>query len=167
MKELIVLPILSLMLVIQMAVVSRIPLFGLGYADLVLVTLAAWSLQERVETSWHWAVIAGLLVGWASALPWIVPVIGYLLMVAFARLLVRRIWQAPLLAMFVIVFFGSLIFHLLSALTLQLLGSPILIGDALSVVTLPSLMLNLFLALPLYAIFRDLSVWVYDIEDYE
>jgi len=148
-----------------MAIVSRIPLLGLGYADLMLVTLAAWSLQEHVETSWHWAIFAGLLVGWTSALPWAVPVIGYLLMVVLAQLLVRRIWQAPLLAMFVIVFFGSLIFHFLSVLILQLMGSPILIEDALGVVTLPSLLLNLFLALPVFAIMRDLAVWVYDIED--
>ena len=68
---------------------------------------------------------------------------------------------------FIIVFLGSMIFHLLSVLTLGLLGSPIAIGDALSIVTLPSLLLNLFLAVPAYPIFRDLAVWVYDIEDEE
>ena len=166
MKELIAIPLLSLILVIQMAIVSRIPLLG-GYADLMLVALAAWSLQERVETSWHWAIFGGILVGWVSALPWFIPIAGYLLMVAVARLLVRRIWQAPLLAIFIIVFFGSIIFHLLSALSLQLMGSPLLIGDALSVVTLPSLLLNLFLAIPAFPIFRDLAVWVYGIESDE
>ena len=90
---------------------------------------------------------------------------GYLLVVALARLLVRRIWKAPLLAMFVIVFLGSLIFHFLSILTLQFMGSPLLIGDALSVITLPSLLLNLFLAVPVFSIFRDLSIWVYGIEE--
>ena len=147
-----------------MAIVSRIPLLG-GYADLMLVVLAAWSLQERVETSWHWAIFGGLLIGWTSALPWFIPVLSYLLMVALMRLLVRRIWQAPLLAIFVVVSFGSITSHLLSVLTLQLMGSPLLIGDALSVVTLPSLFLNLFLALPAFPIFRDLAVWVYNIED--
>ena len=164
MKELIAIPLLSLTLVIQMAIVSRIPLLG-GYADLMLVGLAAWSLQDRVETSWHWAIFGGLLVGWVSAIPWFIPVIAYLLMVAVARLLVRRIWQAPLLAIFIIVFFGSVVTHLLSVLSLQLMGNPLLIGDALSIVTLPSLLLNLFLAIPAYPIFRDLAVWVYDIED--
>jgi len=163
-KELIAIPVLSLTLVVQMAIVSRVPLLG-GYADLMLVALAAWSLQERVETSWHWAIFGGLLIGWTSAIPWFIPVVGYLLMVAVARLLVRRIWQAPLLAIFIIVFFGSITIHLLSVLTLQLMGSPLSIGDALSVVTLPSLLLNLFLAIPAFPIFRDLAVWVYDIED--
>ena len=166
MKELIALPLLSLILVFQMAIVSRTPLLG-GYADLMLVTIAAWSLQERVETSWHWAVFAGLIVGWTSALPWFVPLFGYLLMVGVIRLLARRIWQAPLLVIFIVVFFGTITYHLLAVLSLQLLGSPISIGDALSVVTLPSLLLNLFLAIPAYPIFRDLAVWVYDIDDEE
>lgn len=147
-----------------MAIASRIPLLG-GYADLMLVALAAWSLQERVETAWHWAIFGGLLVGWISALPWAIPVVGYLLMVALARILVRRIWQAPLLVMFAIVFIGTLLVHLLSALVLRLMGSPLIIEDALSIVTLPSLLLNLFLALPAFPIFRDLAVWVYGIED--
>jgi len=163
-KELIAIPLLSLTLVIQMAIISRIPLLG-GYADLMLVALAAWSLQERVETSWHWAIFGGLLVGWTSALPWFIPVAGYLIMVTVARLLVRRIWQAPLLAIFIIVFFGSVTNHLLSVSALQLMGSPLSTGDALSIVTLPSLLLNLFFAVPAFPIFRDLAVWIYDIED--
>lgn len=164
MKELIALPVLTIVLVIQMAIASRIPLLS-GYADLLLVTVAAWSLQERAQTAWHWAIFAGLLVGWTSAIPWAIPVIAYLLTVIFARALVRRIWQTPLLGMFVVVFIGTLLVHLLSIMTLRLTGSTLGIGDALSVVTLPSLFINLSLALLAFPVFRDLAVWVYDIED--
>ncbi len=163
MKELIALPLLSLILIFQMAIASRIPLLG-GYADLILVTLAVWSLQKRVETAWHWAIFAGALVGWASALPWPVPLVGYLLTVAFGRALVRSIWQAPLLGVFAVVFAGTLGGHIIAILTLQLFGSPIIIADALSTITLPSLFLNLLLALLAYPVFRDLAVWIYDIE---
>lgn len=131
----------------------------------MLVVLAAWALQERVESAWHWAIFGGLLIGWTSALPWVIPVAGYLLTVALARILVRRIWQAPLLAMFAIVFIGTLLFHLISILILRLLGNPLVVIDALSIITLPSLFLNLFLALPTFPILRDLAVWVYNIED--
>lgn len=164
MKELIAIPLLSLILIIQIAIASRISLLG-GSADLMLVVLAAWALQERVESAWHWAIFGGLLIGWTSALPWVIPVAGYLLTVALARILVRRIWQAPLLAMFAIVFIGTLLFHLISILILRLLGNPLVVIDALSIITLPSLFLNLFLALPTFPILRDLAVWVYNIED--
>jgi len=164
MKELIAIPLLSLILIIQMAITSRIPLLG-GSADLMLVVLAAWSLQERVESAWHWAIFGGLLVGWTSALPWAIPIVGYLFTVALARILARRIWQAPLLAMFTIVFIATLLFHLISILILRLTGNPLVVMDALSIITLPSLFLNLFLALPAFPILRDLAVWVYSIED--
>lgn len=160
------LPILAFTLVLQTAIASRIPLLG-GYADLILVAIAAWSAQNRVETAWHWAILGGLLVGLTSALPLAVPLAGYLLMVAFARALVRRIWQAPLLALFVIVFLGAMLFHLLSFFSLRLLGNPAPLADTLSFVTLPSLLINLFLALPAYPIFRDLAIWVYDAEEEE
>ncbi len=152
------------MLVIQMAIASRIPLLS-GYADLMLVAVAAWSLQERAQTAWHWAILAGLLVGWTSAAPWAISLIGYMLMVIFARALVRRIWQTPLLAMFVVVFVGTLLMHVLTIAALILTGSRMTFADALSVVTLPSLFINLSLALLIYPILRDLAVWVYDIED--
>ena len=151
-------------MVVQMAIASRLPLLS-GYADLLLVALAAWSLQERVQTAWHWAIFAGLLVGWTSAVPWPIPLAGYLLTIIFARTLVRHIWQTPLLGMFVVVFMGTLLMHLLTIIALRLTGSPMPIDEALSVVTLPSLFINLSLALFAFPILRDLAVWVYDIEE--
>lgn len=149
-----------------MAVFSRTPLLG-GYADLMLVSLVAWALQSRVASSWHWALLGGALVGFVSGLPWIVPLVSYLIVVALARFLVHRVWQAPLLAMFAIVFLGTLVMHLISVLLLRLFGNPISIADALGLVTLPSLLLNLLLAIPAYPIMRDLARWLYVIEDEE
>ena len=51
-------PILSLAIMLQTAIVSRINLLA-GGADLMLLILAAWALQERVATAWHWAALAG------------------------------------------------------------------------------------------------------------
>jgi len=165
-KEIIAIPLLSLILVIQMAIVSRIPLLG-GYADLILVTLAGWALQERATTAWHWAILGGMLVGLASGLPWIIPLAGYIFVVALARALVHRIWRAPLLAMFAVVSIGTLSIHIMSVFFLSLMGNPLSMEDALGVVTLPSLLLNLLLAIPAYPIMRDLAVWIYAIEDEE
>ena len=88
MATLVAFPVLVLALMLQTAVISRINLLY-GSADLVLVILAAWALQERVTTSWHWALVAGVLVGFVSGLPWFVPLAGYLMIVGMARLLQR------------------------------------------------------------------------------
>src|SRR3972149_12256514 len=104
MKNLVAIPILALALMLQTAVISRITLLS-GAADLILLILVAWALQEQVESAWHWAVFAGLLVGFVSAVPPVVPIIGYVLAVAFSRFVIRQIWQTPLLALFSVLFF--------------------------------------------------------------
>ncbi len=160
MATLVAFPVLVLALMLQTAVISRINLLY-GSADLVLVILAAWALQERVTTSWQWALVAGVLVGFVSGLPWFVPLTGYLMVVGLARLLQRRVWQAPLLAMFAVSLIGTLVMHILSIFSLRLLGDPLPLGDSLSLITLPSILLNLLLAIPVYAGMRDLARWLY------
>ena len=102
------LPILAFVLMLQTIIVSTLPLLS-GYADLVLLVLVAWALQERARSAWVWAVLAGSW--WASSLPLHlgVPLVGYLVVTAIARLFRRRVWQTPILSMFLVTFFGSLI----------------------------------------------------------
>ena len=104
MRNLIALPVIVLAVILQTAIVSRVYLLS-GIADLPLVMLAAWALQEEVETAWHWATAAGLLVGFVSALPMFAPMMGYFVVVGLAQILQGRVWQAPLLAMFSVTFF--------------------------------------------------------------
>jgi hypothetical protein len=90
-----------------------------------------------------------------------VPVLGYMAVVGLARVFQRRVWQAPLLAMFSITFLGTIILTLLSFGILRFLDVPLLIGDVLGLLTLPSVLLNMLLAIPAYAVMRDLARWVY------
>lgn len=160
MRNLIALPVIILAVILQTAIVSRVYLLS-GIADLPLVMLAAWALQEKVETAWHWAVATGLLVGFVSALPLLAPVIGYFAVVGLAQILQGRVWQAPLLAMFSVTFLGSIIASVLSFAVLRLSGATLPVGDVLGVLTLPSVLLNMLLAIPVYAVMRDLARWVY------
>lgn len=166
MRNLVALPVILLAVILQTAIVSRIYLLS-GIADLPLVMLAAWALQEEVETAWHWAVATGLLVGFVSALPMLAPMIGYFAVVGIAQILQGRVWQAPLLAMFSVTFFGSVIASVLSFAVLQLSGNDLPVGDVLGVLTLPSVLLNMLLAIPVYAVMRDLARWVYPTPEVE
>jgi len=160
MRNLIAVPVILLAVMLQSAIVSRVYLLS-GIADLPLVMLAAWSLQDEVKSAWHWAIAEGLLVGFVSGIAWFVPVTSYLVVVILAQLLYRRIWQAPLLAMFVVTFLGTITLYLLSFATLRLAGVPLSISDTLGMLTLPAVLLNMLLAIPAYAVMRDLSRWVY------
>lgn len=160
MRNLIAIPVLFLAVILQSAVISRVYLLS-GVADLPMVMLAAWALQENVDSSWHWAAAMGILVGFVSALPWYVPVISYLSVVALAQMFQRRVWQAPLLAMFSVTFLGTVFLNLLSYVVMRIGGVEMPFEDVLGLIVLPGVLLNLLLAIPVYAIMRDLSRWVY------
>ena len=166
MRNLVAAPVILLAVIIQSAIVSRIYVLS-GIADLPLVMLAAWALQDEVNTAWQWAVATGLLVGFVSGIVWFVPVISYLIVVMLAQFLQRRVWQAPLLAMFVITFLGTIVLYLLSFATLRLSGVPLSVSDTLGLLTLPGVLLNMLLAIPAYAVMRDLSRWVHPSSEVE
>jgi rod shape-determining protein MreD len=154
------LPVLAFVLMLQTIIVSTLPLLS-GYADLVLLVLVAWSLQERARSAWIWAIVAGVLVGFVSAAPTGTPLVGYLVVTAIARLFRRRVMQTPVLSMFLVTFVGSLVTQGLVAGALIFKGVPLPINDSINLVILPSTLLNLLLALPIYAIVSDLAQWVY------
>jgi len=77
MRNLIALPVLGLAVIVQSSIVGAFPLLG-GSADLVLVLLTAWALQEAVTTGFHWAFLASVLVSLVSSLPWFIYLLGTL-----------------------------------------------------------------------------------------
>lgn len=166
MRNLVAVPVILLTVILQSAVISRVYLLS-GSADLPLVMLAAWALQDGVDSAWHWAIATGLLVGFISGLSWVVPVVGYVTVVVLAYLFQRRVWQAPLLAMFSITFIGTIIVSFLSVGVLRFADVPLPMSDVLGLVVLPGVLLNMLLAIPVYAVMRDLARWVYPLPEVE
>jgi hypothetical protein len=160
MRNLVAVPVILLAVILQSAMISRIYLLS-GMADLPMVLLAAWALQDEVDSAWHWAIAMGVLVGFVSGIQWFVPVIGYIIVVGLAQILQRRVWQAPLLAMFSITFLGTVVLSILSVAVLRFAGVPMALGDVLGLLTLPGVLLNMLIAIPVYAVMRDLARWVY------
>ncbi len=160
MIALIAVPIFSILVVLQSAIVSQVRLLH-GTADITLLTLIAWALQKRVDTAWQWGLIGGLLMSLFSALPFGTLLVGYLITTALALFLRQRIWKAPILSMFAITFLGTLVVHSVSIAARWLTGVPLPVIEAYNFITLPSLLLNLLLAVPVYAIVRDIAGWAY------
>lgn len=160
MALLIAIPILGSLAILQSSVISRFTLLH-GTADLVMLTIIAWALQKRVQTAWQWSIIGGLAMNITSAVPLGVPVISYAVTTGMALVLRRRVWQVPILAMFVVTFIGTLITQGITLFVLRLTGSNIDIIQALNIVTLPSILLNLLFAIPIYALVSELANWLY------
>ncbi len=160
MAILISIPLFAFVTLLQTSIVSRMPLLQ-GSADLFLLVVIAWALQDRVRTAWHWSLMAALMMGFASTLPYYVPLISYLGITALTLAIRRRIWQQPMLAMVVITLTGGLFSHIISAVALRFSGTVLPWLDTLQLITLPSLLLNLLLSLPVFVVIRDIAHWVY------
>jgi hypothetical protein len=105
------------------------------------------------------------MAAFVSGLPPYVLVTAYFFAVLLSRYVLRQTWQTPVLALMTVIFFSTLVLHLITYITLVLRGTTIIFGDALALITLPSVFLNLLLALPIHSFIRDLALWVYPVED--
>jgi hypothetical protein len=159
MRNLVAVPLLGVAAIVQSSIAGQFSLLG-GIVDLMLVLVTAWALQERVETGFHWAFLASIFASLVSRLPWFVYFVGYAGVVLFALLLQRRVWQVPMLAMFSLVFLGTVLLHVLTIGYLFLAGASITFAESLGFITLPSVLLNLLVSIPLFAMMRDVAGWV-------
>ena len=166
MRNLVAFPILALAVILQSAVMSRIPLLS-GFADLPLVIVIAWALQEGVTTGWHWALLGSLMTAFVSGMPGAVAVIGYLAAVWMARLIQKRIWQAPIIAMLGVTFLATFFLHVLSYGVLSVFRAPLPFAETFSLITLPTVLLNMILSIPVFWLMRDLARWVFPSEEEE
>ena len=159
-------PVILILLILQTTLVSQVTLLS-GCADLLLLWLAAWGLQKQVKSMWVWTIFAAISIAYISAIPWFVPVICYPVVTLLTRIINKRIWQSPLLMMFLVTIVGSMLMNGFSFIALRFTGVSIPLQTGLIEVIIPSVLINLLLALPIYAIARDMAQWAYPMEAVE
>lgn len=151
---------LSVAMVLQNTIVTQVQLLY-GAADLVMLVLLAWILQSDQDSHLLIGVIAGLLVGISSALPFWLPVIGYSVLVWVVTIVQRRIWQVPVWLLLISTFLGSILIFGLDIIYLGVTGYPINLVEFLNIVLLPSLVLNMIFVLPVYGVVGEIAKAVY------
>lgn len=159
-------PILLLLLVLQTTVANEITLIN-GVADLILVWLAAWGLTSKDGSGYLLAFFAGGLASYVSALPWYVFPLAYLSVIFLARFVFNQLWQSPLLSMFAITLVASILLYFFTLIGLRINGTEYSWQVSLTNVIIPSVFLNLLLAMPMFAIVKDLSGWIFRSEAVE
>ncbi|MEE8356002.1 MAG: rod shape-determining protein MreD [Anaerolineales bacterium] len=147
-------PVLSIITILQSAVISRLPLVS-GTADLMLVLLVAITLQKSVNTAWQWSIVGGLLTDFFSGLPFGLFTVSYLITTGIAHVLRERIWRFSFLMHLLVVLSGIIITHTFSYLVLFLQGNSLQFTSVLQAVTMPSIILSFMLSLPVYIIVQD------------
>ncbi len=149
-----------LAMMLQYGVFSRWMILS-GSPDLVLLLVIALCLHQKQSRFWILVLIMGGIVGFVSALPFFLPMVVYLAVYLLSFSLKQRIWQTPLLGMFLLTFGATILAHSLSIAVLFVQQIPFNFSDALVSVVLPAVFLNMFLAIPVHAIIREMTVWLY------
>jgi len=153
-------------LLLQTSVVSQMRLLQ-GAGDLVLLTMIAWMLHKPMPRPWVWPLVAGGLVGWVSALPWMVALAAYGLAGGLALALRQRLWHSTLWLYLFLAVVGGPMTHLLVWLALRVRGIALPWDTALTGVILPSALINALLALPVHSVVNEIAGWVLPGEEEE
>ncbi len=149
-------------LMLQTAVFSRTPLLN-GTVDVILLLLISWSLQPSIKEweVWFWAIMGSVFIGFISVVPAFPYILTYLIIVFVMRLAHRKLWKASVLALFLgtalaTVFQQSVIMGVLRFFN----GVPLDMADSFVLIIIPSLVLNLLFAFPVYLLMKDLADWL-------
>lgn len=143
-------------LMLQLSVFSQWKILS-GSADIILLFVIAWCLQDRSKWLWVMLLVIVGMVSLVSALPFFILAIVYLVVFRVSRLLHDRVWQTPLLAMFVLTFGATLLQTILTVGYMFIQRVDINFSEALIQVALPALLLNMLLAIPIHALVRELA----------
>ena len=145
-----------LALMLQYGLVSQTPLLG-GLADLILLVTIAWGLHQRTRYFWVIILVMSAMVGAISAEPMLITIVAYMFVYLAAIWLREKILQSPLLAMFFLVFMGTLFQHILYMVSLFIARTAFNWREAIFNILLPSLILNMLLAIPVHALIQELA----------
>lgn len=146
--------------VLQMSVFSQWKILS-GSADIILLFVVAWCLQDRSKQLWLLVLIMAGIAGTVSALPAYIPIIVYLVVFRISRLFQARLMQSPLLSMLVLTFAATLLQVLINIAYLFVIRVDLNFTDALVEVALPSVLLNMLLAIPVHAIVREIAIYAF------
>ena len=160
MEFIIAIPVFILTAMLQSTSISRLPLIH-GTADLSLLVLIAWGIHSRSNSAWIFAIIAGFIISFFSQVTWLAMVFPYLFIILITRLLHGKFWNSPLLAMLLMSIIGSMLVHLATVMSLFFEEISINLNQAFSEIMLPSVFLNLLLALPVFFLVKDLLRWIH------
>lgn len=143
---------------LQMSVFSQWKILS-GSADIILLFVVAWCLHDRSKRLWLLIVVMAGFSGTFSALPAYIPMIVYLVVFRVSRLFQSRFMQSPVLSMLVLSFGASLLQVIFNIAYLFITNVDLNFTDALLEVALPSVLLNMLLAIPVHAIVREIAVY--------
>lgn len=158
-------PFIALLVIVQSSIISRLNI-AYGQADLVMIFIIAWALQDRNKQGIWWAVGAAVLMSVSSAIPMMIYLAGYVGITFIAILARKRLWNIPLMTMVVLSFVGTVLLLMLSFVYLRLTQVDLPLMESLLQIIIPSAALNMLLGIPVFILVKDLVPALYPPKEY-
>jgi rod shape-determining protein MreD len=127
-----------------------------GRPDLILLAVIGWALAGGRTEAMVWGLIGGCLLDMFSEVPFGSSAIILILLAYLVSLYEGRVWEEHLLMPLGITLLASAAYHLWGLGILFVMGRPIDLPFAVSRVIMPSVFLNLILALPASQLLKGL-----------
>ena len=131
-----------------------------GAPDLVFLLVVSWALLANTRDALFWAVVGGVLQDLFSIAPLGTSALGLVVVVFLADVLFGQISPRNILIPLAVAAFGTLIDHLLILFTLRATGTFVPLQRGLLYVTVPTLLYNLLLILPVFHIVGRVHTWL-------
>jgi rod shape-determining protein MreD len=144
-------PVLALAVIVQSTLIPEIQIGG-AMPDLVLLLALAWTLMAGFQTGSIWAMVGGVLQDLVSATPVGTTSLALVIVVGGASLVLGRVNPRNLIYPALAAGPGTLAAHLVILVVLALTGRPVPLNDLLVHVTLPSMVYNMAVMVPVYRV---------------
>lgn len=151
---------MAVLAVIQSAIISYLPFLD-GTPNPILLAVVSWSLVGHSREAMIWGLFGGIFLDMLSGLPVGSTSIALVLIAYLTSLLEGGIWESHFFTPLVVMLFSSLIFFGFTLLTLFLSGRSLDLTSSLTRILLPSLFLNLILAIPSFHLAEWISNLIY------
>jgi rod shape-determining protein MreD len=142
-------PLLALAAVVQATILSLLHVSG-GTVDLVLLLALSWTLIGEWQGGALWGLMGGLCLDLLSGGPVGAHALGLVAVAYLASLSEGRFWRSHVLLPLATVLLGTVAYHLLYLTALAATGHGVAWLPSLAQVTLPAVLLNTLLMLPVY-----------------
>lgn len=145
------LPILLAAVILQSTVMPEFQIRS-GRADLIFTLILSWTLLAGMEQGIVWALVGGILQDLVSGMPLGTSALVLTVIMFAVATITGQIGRSNILIPPLVAAGSTAVYHLLLMILYSVLGRPSPMGYSLLNVTLPTVLLNTILILPVYRI---------------
>ena len=133
---------------------------GGGAPDLVFMLVVSWALLSTMQEAMVWAVVGGVVKDTLSVAPLGTSALGMVIVVFIVDSLVGTVRRTNLVVPVPVIAVGTVIYHLAILAVLQIVGYGLPVDEGLLYVTLPTMVYNMILVLPVFRTVGSVQQWL-------